>query len=328
MPKASVIIPVYNGGDYIGETIDSILSQSFHDFELIIVDDGSTDDTADVIHGFRDSRIRYFHQPNSGKPASPRNNAIRKSEGDIIFIFDSDDIMLPGKLATTVQCMELAPGAGLAFTGFACIDETGTIIDPGFLEKNRTLQQLPKRPVTDQAHLIASRAALRGLAASNYLGTSGVAIRRDVFDTVGYFDEEVRNSDDFLMWQSIAHQYDLLYIPRIFHHYRVRSGSISLRNIEERAPGLIACVEKMKQFHSADPDALRLLDERIRRYYFEAGYSCFTQYRLSEARSWLLEALKKKIDQPALFYLCLSLLPASLISQLKQLKHRNSSAEA
>lgn len=109
MPKASVIIPVYNGGDYIGETIDSILSQSFHDFELIIVDDGSTDDTADVIHGFRDSRIRYFHQPNSGKPASPRNNAIRKSEGDIIFIFDSDDIMLPGKLATTVQCMELAP---------------------------------------------------------------------------------------------------------------------------------------------------------------------------------------------------------------------------
>lgn len=320
MPKASIIIPAYNAEEYIGETIRSILDQSFSDFELIIVDDGSTDGTADVIHSFTDSRIRYFHQANSGRPAAPRNRAIRSSRGELIFIFDSDDVMLPGKLEKTVELLAQAPTAGLAFTGFACIDEAGTIINPSFLGTSWTLGDLPKTPIGDGGELIDSRAALRALAASNYLGTSGVAIRRKVFDVVGYFDEEVRNSDDFLMWQAVASKYDLLYIPHIYHHYRVRSGSISLRKIEDRAPGLIASVEKMKRFHQGDGYALKLLDEKIRRYYYEAGYSYFTQYRLREARQSFLRALRKRADRRTLFYLSLSLLPARVLSQLKQLK--------
>lgn len=320
MPKASVIIPAYNAEDTISVTIQSILQQSFTDFELIIVDDGSTDDTPRVVRRFDDPRIRLFTQANSGRPAAPRNRAIRKSEGELIFIFDSDDVMLPGKMATTVAVMEQAPDAGLAFTGFACIDEQDNIVNPDFLAPYQTLHQIPKKPIGKQAYLIESHAALRGLAASNYLGTSGVAIRREVFDRVGYFDEEVRNSDDFLMWQAVASQYDLLYIPEVFHQYRIRSGSISLRNIEDRAPGLIACTEKMKRFHQGDPASLKLLNQRIGRYHFEAGYSYFSKYKMKEARHAFIRALGKRVDGKTLFYLSLSMLPAKALSQLKQLK--------
>lgn len=324
MPRASIIIPVFNAGAYIRETIQSILDQSFTDFELIFVDDGSTDDTAAIIQSHSDNRIRYFYQPNSGKPASPRNKAIEQSIGDVIFIFDSDDIMLPGKLATTMECLDQAPGAGLAFTGFGCIDENGEIINPDFLASYQTLHSLPKTATGNKAHLIDSKVALRGLAYSNFLGTSGVAVRREVFNRVGYFDEEVRNSDDYLMWQAIASQYDFLYIPDVLHHYRNRSGNISSRAIEERAPGLIACTEKMKHYHQQDPEALRQLDRRIRRLHFEAGYSCFSQYKLRDARRAFIRTLSKGVDKRTLFYLALSLLPARVIAQLKQFKQPSS----
>ncbi|MFV8571116.1 glycosyltransferase family 2 protein [Marinobacter sp. SBS5] len=326
MPRASIIVPAFNAGQYIRKTLDSILSQSFQDFEVIIIDDGSSDDTAQIIHQYEDPRIRYYHQPNSGKPAIPRNRAIKKAQGEFIFIFDSDDIMLPGKLATTIERMEQAPQAGLAFTGFACIDEQDSVINPDFLAPYQTLYNLEKTGVTDNAFLIKAPDALKGLAISNYLGTSGVAIRRTVFENVGGFDEDVRNSDDYLMWQAVASQYDFLYIPTIFHHYRVRSGSISLRKIEDRAPGLIACTEKMMQYHEGDSVSLNHLRQRIGRFHFEVGYSHFKQQQMPQARKALIKALIKRKDRKSLFYLLLACLPPFLLGQLKQLKASGSSS--
>ena len=326
MPKASIIVPAYNAAQYISKTLDSILNQSFQDFEIVIIDDGSSDQTASIIDQYDDPRIRYHHQANSGKPAIPRNRAIKKARGEFIFIFDSDDIMLPEKLATTIECMEQTPQAGLAFTGFACIDEGGHVINPDFLAPYETLHSLEKIAVSDNAYLIQAREALKGLAVSNYLGTSGVAIRRGVFEQVGGFDEDVRNSDDYLMWQAIASCYGFIYIPAIFHQYRVRSGSISLRSIEERAPGLIACTEKMMQYHKGDPISLNHLRQRIGRFYFEVGYSHFKEQKMSQARKSLIKALIKRKDRNSLFYLFLACLPPFVLNQLKQLKASGSSS--
>ncbi|MBJ6137699.1 glycosyltransferase family 2 protein [Marinobacter litoralis] len=320
MPKASIIVPAFNAAQYIGKTLDSILNQSFQDFEVVIIDDGSSDETASIISQYDDPRIRYFHQDNSGKPAIPRNRAIQKARGEFVFIFDSDDIMLPGKLATTVECMEKAPKAGLAFTGFACIDEVGHVINPDFLAPYKTLHNLKKSAVSNNAYLIQASEALKGLAVSNYLGTSGVAIRHEVFEQVGGFDEDVRNSDDYLMWQAVASRYDFIYIPGIFHQYRVRSGSISLRSIQDRAPGLIACTEKMMQYHKGDTISLNHLRQRVGRFHFEVGYSHFKQQSMALARKSFFKALVKRKDRISLFYLFLSCLPPFVLNQLKQLK--------
>ncbi|WP_111495988.1 glycosyltransferase family 2 protein [Marinobacter bohaiensis] len=323
MPPVSIIIPAFNSQDYIAETLRSILDQSYQDFELLIVDDGSTDRTAEVIGTFEDPRIRYIHQTNSGRPSIPRNRAIREARGDVIFIFDSDDLMLPDKLQHTVEAFEAAPTAGMAFTGFACIDEAGQVINPDFLAPYETLHQLPKTEVADGVWRIEARTALEGLARSNYVGTSGVAIRREVFDKVGLFDEDVRNADDFIMWQAVASQFDLLFLPAIYHQYRVRSGSISLRSIEDRAPSIIKAITKMKRFHQHDARSLAVLDGKIARYYHDMGYSYFSQYQLRKAREAFRSARRVQPNNDALFYIVLSYLPAPAIRWLKKIKPQN-----
>ncbi|WP_190294907.1 glycosyltransferase family 2 protein [Marinobacter sp. R17] len=323
MHRISIIIPAFNSQDYIAETIDSILEQSFNDFEVLIVDDGSTDKTADIIGGFDDPRIRYFYQDNSGRPSIPRNRAIREAQGDVIFIFDSDDLMLPNKLRDTLTALDSQPTAGMVFTGFACIDEAGEVINSDFLAPYETLQRLTKIKISDDAWLIESKTALQGLARSNYVGTSGVAIRRDVFDKVGLFDEDVRNADDFIMWQAIASQFDLIYLPAIYHQYRVRSGSISLRSIEERAPSIIKAIDKMKSFHQHDQTSLAILDGKIARYYHEMGYSYFKQYQLGKARQAFRSARRIKPNNDSLFYMLMSYLPAPAIQWLKKIKPQN-----
>lgn len=320
MPKASIIIPTYNAEAYIRGTIESILSQSYEDYEIIIVDDGSTDRTADVVHSFSDDRIRYVHQNNSGKPSVPRNHAIRLSRGEYIFVFDSDDLMLPGKLERTVNVLDDNPSAGLAFTDFSCIDEQDRVTNPSFLANHQTLHNLPKTPVSHGAFLINQQVALKGLVKSNFPGTSGVALRKEVTDKVGYFDEDVKNADDAIMWQAVASQYDFVFIPDVFHSYRIRSGSISLRKIEERAAGIIAAVEKMKQFHLNDKNALKTLDEKIARCYFDAGYSCFSQYKFSDARTFLKKSFRINPQSRTLKYLLASYCPKQLVSFLKNVK--------
>lgn len=321
MPKASIIIPVYNVEDYIEQTLSSILNQSFTDYEIVIMDDGSTDQTAEIIKSVQDNRIRYFYQENCGRPSKPRNRAIKEARGEIVFIFDSDDLMLPGKLENTIQVMERAPEAGLCFTGFSSIDENNRIVHADSQAPYRkTLDKLSQSRVDESSFYIKSELALRTLIPSNYVGTSGVAIRREVFDVAGYFDEEVRNSDDYLMWQAIASHFDFIYIPKVYHLYRIRSGSISLRDIEERAPGLIESKQKMKRYHLDDRRALDILDQQIRQLHYSAGYSLFSKYRLKEARYHLAKAFRERMDRPTLFYLSLSLLPAPLLKQLKKLK--------
>lgn len=320
MPRASIIIPAFNAETYIFDTIESILSQSYQDYEVIVVDDGSTDGTAKAVQSFNDKRIRYFYQPNSGKPSVPRNHAIRQSQGEYIFVFDSDDIMLPGKLERTVKALDEAPSAGLAFTNFACIDENDAIINDDFLAPNLTLRDLPKTPISDGAYLIAQKVALKGLVKSNFPGTSGVALRRKVTEQVGLFDEDVKNADDAIMWQAVASQFDFVFIPEVYHHYRIRSGSISLRKIEKRAAGIIGALEKMKQFHHDDDEALQVLDGKIALCFFQAGYSCFTQYKFSEARRFFKNALKKSPNIKTTLYLLASYLPKQLVSTLKTIK--------
>lgn len=329
MPKASIIIPVYNVEDYIEQTLNSILDQSFSDFEIIVVDDGSKDRTAERIKAVNDSRIRYFYQANCGRPSIPRNRAIRESRGEIVFIFDSDDLMLPGKLEKTIQVMEKAPQAGLAFTGFSSIDENNKLIHQDSQAPYRkTLERLSKVQLADNSFYIKSEAALKALIPSNYIGTSGVAIRRHVFDVVGFFDEDVRNSDDYLLWQVIARHFDFIYINEIYHLYRIRTGSISLRPIEDRAPGLIESKTKMKQYHIGDNQAQKILENQIRQLHYSAGYALFSKYRLKEARYHFTKALAKRVDRPTLFYLSLSYLPKGLIKQLKKLKRTSQAISA
>ena len=139
-PKVSVIVPVYNGARYLGEAIESVLNQTFQDFELVVVSDASPDDSADVVRQFSDQRIRYLeHAQNRGSIAA-RNTGIEASRGDIVVFLDQDDVFHAEKLHTHVEFLARNPDIGLSYNSrFELLNESSRLI--------RTLWRPPRSVV-------------------------------------------------------------------------------------------------------------------------------------------------------------------------------------
>lgn len=123
MKKVSVIIPAYNGDRYIGEAIASVLAQTYSNYEIIVIDDGSVDNTRQVVQGYGD-RVKYFYQENQGVAAA-RNQGIRVSQGEYIAFLDQDDVFIPHKLSEQVSCLELHLDVGIIHSGWQRINHCG-----------------------------------------------------------------------------------------------------------------------------------------------------------------------------------------------------------
>ena len=197
MPRASIIVPAFNVADTIADTLKSLQRQSFTDFEVLIVDDGSTDTTADVARPFlQDSRFTYLRQANRGL-AGARNSGIAAARGGYIGFCDADDIWAPDKLRLHVRHLDRNPRVGVSYAGSYMIDETG-----------RTLgaRQTPRLSNLRADHILKR----------NPIGNGSAAIlRREVFDDIAfhansrslrksYFDETFRQSEDIECWVRIA----------------------------------------------------------------------------------------------------------------------------
>lgn len=126
MVNVSVIIPAYNGASYIGEAIDSVLAQTYNNYEIIVVDDGSTDNTSQIVRAYGD-RVHYIYQENQGVAVS-RNQGIRASQGEYIAFLDQDDLFFPNKLFEQLFCFELHPEAGIIHSGWQRINYCGEIL--------------------------------------------------------------------------------------------------------------------------------------------------------------------------------------------------------
>lgn len=182
MPSVSVIIPTYNRCDFVREAMASVLAQTFQDFELIVVDDGSTDGTADVVREF--PRIRYLSQENRGVSAA-RNVGVALSRGELIAFLDSDDLWQPQKLATQVAFFAMRPDAHICQTEEVWL-RNGVRVNP------RNKHRKPSGDI---------------FAASLHLclvSPSAVMMRRELFDHMGGFDEELPACEDYDLWLRIS----------------------------------------------------------------------------------------------------------------------------
>lgn len=183
MPAVSVIIPAYNQGRYLHQAIQSVLDQTYPDFEIVVVNDGSTDNTREVVHRFSDPRMCYVYQENQGLSAA-RNTGIRHATGAFLTYLDSDDLFLPRKLELLVA--ELASDRGLGFVAGQAIpiDEDG----------NRVGAIFRTRP---------PRAGHR-LLLGNPLHVGSVMVRREWQERAGFFDTSLRSYEDWDMWLRLA----------------------------------------------------------------------------------------------------------------------------
>ncbi|AAR35338.1 glycosyltransferase family 2 protein [Geobacter sulfurreducens] len=224
MPKLSIIIPAYNNAHLLPETLDSIFSQDCEPFELIVVDDGSTDNTRDVVEGYGRG-IVYLWQENSGGCSKPRNVGIRHATGEYIAMFDSDDIMKPGKVRSQMDFLDRNPDVDFVFTDFC--DFRGAEVLASHITTCPIFNSLPKQKVGEDAYVISSTAAYETLLVENFIGGSAMMFRKSLFNEAGPFDETLEVSEDIDFTLRVARTHALGFINRIGHHRRLHDGNMT-----------------------------------------------------------------------------------------------------
>jgi len=208
----SVIIPVYNGADYLREAIDSVLSQTFDDYELIVVDDGSTDDTPAIAKSYGAS-LTYIRQENRGVAAA-LNQGILRARGKYIAWLSHDDVFLPNKLERQVDFLQQFPEFKACYTDSYTIDSHGTIIQEW------------------EAPWYPRQQAIRILFSRMYIGGCSMLIERACFDKVGLFNEKLRYTQDAEMWFRMLRHFEVGRVPGKLTKYRTHPDQGSRRNVE------------------------------------------------------------------------------------------------
>lgn len=215
-PTVSVVITTYNYAGFLTTAIESVLAQSLKADEVIVVDDGSTDGSPDVVARYAERGVRYIYKENGGI-SSARNAGIKASSGELIAFLDADDIWLPDKLALQVEHMRQHPEVGLVTASEWQTGEHGE--DPWLLER---------KPV-------ASANVYRRMLVENFIGNPSLTlIRHEVFRRVGLFDEGVGLGQDWDMWMRIAREFPIGVIGKPLIYYVRHDGSISSGKLWQR----------------------------------------------------------------------------------------------
>lgn len=203
MPRVSVIIGAYNPGPFLPATVQAVIDQTFQDWEIIIVDDGSTEDISAIAE--MHEAITYIRQENRGLSIA-RNVAVLRSQGEYLAVLDQDDVWLPTKLERQVAAMDESPEVGLCYTNFEMIDAAGRRIGPGFDGGTETYV---------------------GLLHGCCINASSVLLRREALAASGLFNPFYVGTQDYDMWLKVARQHPMRYVPTIEAQYRQHDNNLS-----------------------------------------------------------------------------------------------------
>lgn len=207
-PLVSIITPIYNGERYLLEAIESALAQTYQNFELLLVNDGSTDSSAEIIRPFlKDLRIIYIEQKNAGVAAA-RNTAIKQAKGKYIGFLDQDDLWLNNKLEVQIAALEQDGSIALVHSRQDCIDVHGNKIDYDWITG-------------------VSGYCFRDMFKRNRIAVLTVLIRKTIIDKIGLFNEQLPGADDYEMWLRVTLKYPIKYIDQSLVFYRFHDSNIS-----------------------------------------------------------------------------------------------------
>lgn len=321
MKKVSVILPVYGVERYIAATVQSVLEQTYRNFEFLIVDDDSPDKSIEICQKIKDPRIKILRQKNQGVSAA-RNTGIQHAQGEYLAFIDGDDLWVPEKLEKHVEYLDSSPNVGVSFSYSAFIDEAGVPL--GIYQTAETENITP--------HYILRR---------NPVGNgSTVVIRREVFDAIRYqetidgvvtecyFDRQLRNMEDVECWlrMSIQTDWQIEGIPEALTLYRVHPKGHST-NLLNHMKSVETVIEKTRSYA---PEIIAECENPGRAYQLrflarravsiKNGLLAAELFHKSLAAYWriLLEEPRRTILTGAAAYL-LCLLPQSFYNQLESL---------
>jgi glycosyltransferase involved in cell wall biosynthesis len=231
-PVVSVIMPAYNAAAFVAESIESVLHQSYPAFELIVVDDGSSDDTAAIVERYTqaDARVQLIRCRNSGKPSIARNIGIERATGDYLSFLDSDDVWLPERLSRTVAAMRAHPEWIAAFHDIDIVDSGGRKVGPTYLENGRFLAMASShlRALDDGWHDCGERFFVFMSLQYGAVHTQSIIIdRRQAGAALLRFDEDYIICEDTDLWLRLALRGRFGYLDSVLSCYRQHPTSIT-----------------------------------------------------------------------------------------------------
>ena len=305
-PRVSVVIGVYNCGPFLDQTIASVARQEFEDWELILVDDGSTDATPHIIERWvaSDPRVRSIRQPNSGRPAPARNRGIREARGDIIAFLDGDDLFHPGKLACQVSVFDRYPDVGAVFHDYYCFPDGGEPADGLlYLVKDRYFERAGPvlAPVAhDGGRVYLGTPDLIKFMSSESVGihTSTIAVRREVLRSLDQppFNEDLPHGEDIHLWLRLARQTRIAILPQPLSYYRLRQSDSWMTGNKRRTLARGAYLVKSEMLSRLEnmltPEERPAYLQRLSRGWNGLGYNCLVAGLNQETRHCYREALR------------------------------------
>ncbi len=328
MTEVSVIIPVYNCESYIEETVRSVMEQTEKSIEIIVVDDGSTDNTPEILKSLaeEDSRIKVFHQFNSGKPSIARNTGLRNASGKIVSFLDGDDLYHPGKIARSLDVLAIYPEIDVVFHDVKYLTHNGEEREGTFLESAGF-----QAKAADYLEDVGGRVSVTLPEFYNFMSTtvtgihtSSVMIRKERLDREDtWFPEDLAIGEDIDLWFRLVKGSRVAYIDEVLSYYRLHDQSIT-KNVEAALTGSIAA--HSTNFQRAR-DLLSMKEKatyqaRISGQYFYLGFLYFREGRVEEARKSYLRSLKWQFKPKSAIALLKTFVPGKAVQAYRKLVAR------
>nr|MDO8044211.1 glycosyltransferase [Candidatus Baldrarchaeota archaeon] len=274
MPKVSVILPCYNGARWISEAIESVLNQTFEDFELIVVDDGSTDNSREIVTSYMDDkRVHYIYQKNRGFSAAV-NRGLKESKGDLVGFICQDDLWLPDKLKLQVKYLSKHKDVGLVHTSCFDIDSQGRTI------RIRNIEM----PVVSSKEEFIEKLFLR-----NFIAFPTVLVKRQCFDQVGFFDEHMVGFSDHDMWLRMAGKFNIGHLSRPLVKKREHEFQLSkVRYIAVLRDEFLLVKKAINRY----PFLKRAVPRKLASLYYAWGMTLMQKGKIEEAKQKLFKAIR------------------------------------
>ena len=281
MPRVSIVIPTYNCDRFLGRAVDTALSQSYTDHEIIVVDDGSTDGTADLIAQY-EQRVRYYRQSNRGVSAA-RNLALDYATGEFIAYLDADDMWYPQKLEAQVAFLDTHKECGLVHTEVSVIDEDDEILHLCFNQE--TKRSIPRGY------------CLTDLLRRCHIQTLTVMERRQCLDRIGGFDERLPIAQDYHHWiKVVGGGFAVGYLAEPLGKYRWRSGSL-MANQGRLLEDLVLIYEGILQgeldFLTVEKDDLDMVVKELHLMRRRLAYAEGDAAKFNQARERIGQLIRK-----------------------------------
>ena len=300
-PLVSVVIATYNRAHFIGEAILSVLDQTVQDSEIIVVDDGSTDATSQVLAQFG-GRIQVVRQLNQGRSGA-RNSGVSIARADIIAFLDSDDIWMPDKLAEQLSLFDAQPAVGLAHTFSDVVDENGVVLRKQTRRRQHLYRDAVRRGYTYE-----------GMSQQCTMFLSTVAIRRECWESVGLMDTNIPAFEDWDWYLRVALNTKIDTIPEVLVHFRQHVGNTSSEEFFEGR--LKTCQKHLALLDKWSDSKLKGLPRC--NFYLQLAGAYYVQGHTAESVSWMRKAVlidKLVLLRPScLRYSLAMLFPAVIVS--------------